>query len=353
VEPEPAAAADPAAEPVPLAPQDAAVWAEGLSKRYKAVLALDQVDLAIPRGEIFGLLGPNGAGKSTAIKILATLTRATTGHARVAGFDVQRQQDGVRRAIGIVFQEPSLDEQLTARENLDFHARMYGLPRALRRERSAELLALVELEDRADSRVDTYSGGMKRRLEIARGLMHHPQVLFLDEPTLGLDARTRRQIWEHVRQLNRERGVTVILSTHYMEEADSLCGRVAVVDRGRIVALDTPEGLKGALGGDGVELELETPRPELAARLRAEPWVLSLHEDGDTLRLRVDRGPERLPGLFAWLAEQRAPALRVSLSRPSLEDVFLSLTGSSLAEAQNQAKPESLAQRVRRRMWRR
>ncbi len=234
-----------------------AIHVENLTKAFNGFRAVDDLSFRVEAGELFGLLGPNGAGKTTTINMLSTLLKPTSGRAEVAGFDIASERDAVRRAIGVVFQEPALDVKLTGRENLDFHAMMYGKSRAERRRTIDEVLKLVDLEDRAGALVEEYSGGMKRRLEIARGLTHRPRVLFLDEPTLGLDAQTRRHIWEYIRKLNRESGVTIILTTHYMEEADFLCRRVAIMDHGKFVALGTPSGLKDVLGGDVVSIEVD------------------------------------------------------------------------------------------------
>ncbi|OFV67404.1 MAG: ABC transporter ATP-binding protein [Candidatus Syntrophoarchaeum caldarius] len=221
-----------------------AIVTTDLLKVFDGITAVDHVNLEIQRGELFGLLGPNGAGKTTLVKILTTLLKPTSGTAKVWGYDILKDQDMLRAHIGVVFQDPSVDNRLTGRENLDFHARMYGLDRATRDRRIREVLELVELEDKADILVGKYSGGMQRRLEIARGLMHHPNVLFLDEPTLGLDAQTRRHIWDYVKKMNECEHVTIVLTTHYMEEADFLCNRVAIIDHGKIIITDTPENLK-------------------------------------------------------------------------------------------------------------
>ena len=217
---------------------------KNLTKKFNGFTAVDHISFNVEEGEIFGLLGPNGAGKTTTIKMLTTLLRPTEGKATVCGYDILKQRDEVRSSIGIVFQEPALDNRLTGRENLDFHARLYGLDKKTRHKRIEEVLEMVELKDKADVIVRDYSGGMQRRLEIARGLMHYPRVLFLDEPTLGLDAQTRRHIWEYILSLNQREKTTIILTTHYMEEADYLCQRMAIVDFGKIVALDTPANLK-------------------------------------------------------------------------------------------------------------
>jgi ABC-2 type transport system ATP-binding protein len=250
-------------------PKGIAISMHGLTKKFGDLVAVDEVDLDIKKGELFGLLGPNGAGKSTIIKMLTTMLAPSEGVANVWGHDIARERNAVRSSIGVVFQDPSVDGMLTGRENLDFHGRMYGLGRALRRKRIEEVLDLVDLTDKADVKMEDYSGGMQRRLEIARGLMHHPNVLFLDEPTLGLDAQTRRHIWQYIRNMNRQEGVTIILTTHYMEEADYLCDRVAIIDHGRIVALDAPENLKDMIGADTNTLEVQTGGESLLSSMES------------------------------------------------------------------------------------
>jgi len=221
-----------------------AIETKNLTKEFNGLIAVNNISFEVKEGEIFGLLGPNGAGKTTMIKMLATLLKPTKGEAKVCGFDILKQRDEVRNSIGIVFQEPALDNRLTGYENLDFHARLYGLDSKIRKKRIQEVLTLVELEDKANVIVRNYSGGMQRRLEIARGLMHYPKVLFLDEPTLGLDPQTRHRIWDYILKLNQKEKTTIVLTTHYMEEADYLCQRVGIIDFGKIVALDTPQNLK-------------------------------------------------------------------------------------------------------------
>lgn len=225
-----------------------AIEIRGLTKEFGELKAVDSIDLSIKEGEIFGLLGPNGAGKSTTIFMLSTILNPTKGSAKVCGHDIVKERDSVRHCIGIVFQDPSLDDELTAQENLYFHGRLYGMTEEEIGAKSQEVLALVELMDRKDSLVKTFSGGMKRRLEIARGLMHHPKVLFLDEPTLGLDPQTRRHLWEYISKINEKEKMTIILTTHYMDEADYLCDRIGIIDKGKIIALDTSEKLKDVLG---------------------------------------------------------------------------------------------------------
>lgn len=304
----------------------------GLVKRYGSVNALNKVNLEIEKGELFGLLGPNGAGKTTLISILSTILRATEGSAHVCGYDVSREQSDVRNSIGIVFQDPSLDDDLTGDENLDFHGRLYGLNKSLRRERTTEVLSLVDLEDRRHDLVKTYSGGMRRRLEIARGLMHMPQVLFLDEPTLGLDPQARRNIWNYVRSLKASFGMTIILTTHYMEEADQLCSRIAVIDKGEIVAMDSPEGLKAGLGGDVLELEVAQSDQEFANKLLAMDEVHHIGIEDHRIVLTVNHGESVIPKIFETAQGLGVAVNSVSLRKPNLEDVFIKLTGRDMRE---------------------
>jgi ABC-2 type transport system ATP-binding protein len=330
---------------------DAAITVENLTRRFESLTAVDAVSFTVDRGELFGLLGPNGAGKTTIINMLITLLPPTSGKAWVAGFDVSREKDAVRRHIGIVFQEPALDKDLTGRENLDFHGMMYGLSRAERDQRIAEVLELVELTERADVLVQNYSGGMKRRLEIARGLIHHPSVLFLDEPTLGLDAQTRRRIWEYIRRMNREEGVTIILTTHYMEEADYLSGRVAIIDRGRIVAMGTPSSLKDVLGGDVITLELDGTGNGFLPLLGGIPWVKGAKEHNGEITVTVEAGERRVPELVSIAQGHGIHVNSVLLRKPSLEDVFIHFTGRSIREREVSAS-ESRKELITRRLLR-
>ncbi|MBI4392550.1 MAG: ATP-binding cassette domain-containing protein [Euryarchaeota archaeon] len=287
------------------------------------IKAVDGVSLSIPKGEIFGLLGPNGAGKTTTISMLTTLKAPTSGSATVNGFDVVRDSHRVRQSVGIVFQEPSLDSLLTGRENLDLHARLYDVPRIKVKPRIAELLALVGLEARADHAVKTYSGGMKRRLEIARGLLHWPKVLFLDEPTLGLDPQTREHIWKYIEGMSTSMETTIVLTTHYMEEADRLCHRIGIIDKGKIIALGTPKELKAGLGGDVVRLRLKAPATAPFERL---PFVQRAELVGSEVMLTVDNAERNLAAIFAAARDVEG----VEVSKPTLNDVFLSVTGRSI-----------------------
>jgi ABC-2 type transport system ATP-binding protein len=367
----------------------------------KNVKAVDGISFNVKEGEILGFLGPNGAGKTTTLNMLSTLLRPTSGTATVNGHDILAEPDAVRRSIGYVFQDTTLDIELTGRENLDFHGRLYGLERSTRQQRIKELLELVQLTDRADNFVKTYSGGMKRRLEIARGLLHHPKVLFLDEPTLGLDPQTRRSIWEHIQNLNQEKNITIILTTHYTEEADYLSKRILIIDFGKVVVLDTPDNLKARLEGDVVTLffrnpaEIETFRPLLenknwihrinvvtagnnyAAMSRmmqtmpvmssnigmggTMPEIGSMNIEGKRtipkqvqqkseqdmsdeslqfgseacakcLNLLVDNGGHRIPEIVKLADEAGVILESVELHKPTLDDVFLSVTGRNIRE---------------------
>ena len=309
-----------------MADQGDVITVRGLVKRYGPVEAVRGIDLDVHRGEIFGFLGPNGAGKSTTISILCTLVEKTAGSATVAGWDVARHPQEVRSRIGLVFQEPSLDNQLTARQNLYFHALAYGVPRRERSERIRAALEMVGLEDRADAQVMTYSGGMKRRLEIARGVLHHPEVLFLDEPTIGLDPQTRATVWDHLREIRVQTGTTIFMTTHYMEEAE-WCDRIAVIDHGLIVALGTPDELKDQMGGDVVVVT--TSDNELAAEQIASRLNATVTSDDGTLRVDVANGPEFVPQLVRALDVE---VKTVTVRRPSLDDVFLKLTGRAIRD---------------------
>jgi len=297
-----------------------------LTKRFNDLTAVDHISFSVRKGEIFGFLGPNGAGKTTTIKMLTTLLNPTEGTAKICGYDIVRDRDMVRQSIGVVFQEPALDTMLTGRENLDFHARMYGLSREERTTRIEEVLKLVNLVEKKDTLVKYYSGGMKRRLEIARALMHFPKVLFLDEPTLGLDAQTRRTIWEYIKRMNKEEKTTIFLTTHYMDEADFLCDRVAIIDHGKIIALDTIPNLKNAIGNDVIILSCSQPT-DLRKRLEREDWVKSIEQHNSSLTLGVEMGEEKIP-LIVEISQKIGVKIKsISVRKPTLDDVFLHFTG--------------------------
>jgi len=321
-----------------VADDSPAISVRGLVKRYGPIEAVRGIDLDVRRGEIFGFLGPNGAGKSTTISVLCTLLRATSGTASVAGIDVARDPDAVRACIGLVFQDPSLDEQLTARENLAFHAMVYGVPRSERRRRIDLALDMVELAERGDSLVRTFSGGMKRRLEIARGMLHEPEVLFLDEPTLGLDPQTRSHIWGYVEQLRATGDITIFMTTHYMDEAE-YCDRIAIIDHGRIAALGSPEQLKEGVGGDVVTVSTSDNAravEEIAQRLGVQPVV-----DDGSLRIEVADGAEFVPRLVRSLTVM---VQSVTIRRPSLDDVFIKLTGHAIRD--EEADPQAMMRTI-------
>jgi len=307
-----------------------AIATESLTRKFDDLVAVDNITLSVPTGELFGLLGPNGAGKTTTINMLSTLLNATSGYAEVTGFDVSKKRDEVRRSIGVVFQEMALDSQLTGKENLTFHAMMYGMGKTDRQNKIGEVLELVELTDKADVLVRNYSGGMKRRLEIARGLIHRPQVLFLDEPTLGLDAQTRRHIWDYIKKLNTESDVTIILTTHYMDEADFLCERVAIMDQGKFVAIDSPDKLQDILGGEVVTLELEGDPGGLEEKLAALDWIKTKKRHEKVLNLTMEKSERRIPELINLAQEAGVTVTCVNLRKPSLEDVYLYFTGKTM-----------------------
>ncbi len=312
-----------------------AIETKGLTKEYDGLVAVDHISLEIKEGELFGLLGPNGAGKTTLVHMLSTILPPTEGMARVWNSDVSEDPDKVRSSIGIVFQDPSSDQQLTGLENLDFHGRMYGIPKEERKERSIQLLKMVDLEERSGNLVKEYSGGMRRRLELARAFLHHPKVLFLDEPTLGLDPQTRRSIWDYIQKLNDEEGITMILTTHYMEEADYLCDRVGIIDRGELIAMDTPSALKNELKGDIVTLSFDKPE-KLVEVLSNVELVNEVKLVDGTLQLRVNNGESSIPKLLSIVQENDAEVKTVGLRKPTLEDVFIHYTGRRIREEKSE-----------------
>ena len=310
-----------------------AILTQSLVKHYGAVKAVDAVDLKVEHGELYGFLGPNGAGKTTTISILATLLKPTSGRAEVAGLDVTRNAGEVRRRIGVVFQDPSLDEELTAYENMVFHARLFKVPKASRDRRITDLLAMVELTERAKDRVKEFSGGMRRRLELARGLLHEPEVLFLDEPTLGLDPQTRTHLWDYIRRLNRERGVTMLLTTHYMDEADMLCNRIGIIDRGKIVVEGTPAELKAAIGGDVIYVSVSGKNgSDFQSVARSVPEVRRVSAAPDGLQLEVTSGEHAIPKVLDALRAGGGTVSSISLKKPSLNDVFIKHTGRGIRD---------------------
>ncbi|HEU4759626.1 MAG TPA: ATP-binding cassette domain-containing protein [Dehalococcoidia bacterium] len=320
-----------AAPPSPTASvegRESAIEVDQLSKSYAEVEAVRGISFSVPVGETFGFLGPNGAGKSTTISILCTLIRPTAGNARVGGFDVVRQAREVRRRIGLVFQDTTLDDYLTAEENLRFHAELYGMTGSVVASRIAQVLPMVELWERRASIVRTFSGGMKRRLEIARGLLHSPRVLFLDEPTLGLDPQTRSRVWSYINELRQRESITIFMTTHYMDEAE-YCDRIAIIDHGRIVAMESPAALKASVGQDRVQLRTEDDAAAIAG-LR-EHFALEAKMSEGAVTLYVPGAAEFVPRLVAELG---VPIRSISVARPTLDDVFMTYTGRTIRDAE-------------------
>jgi ABC-2 type transport system ATP-binding protein len=329
-----------------------AIETNGLTKNFDGVTAVNKVTISIKQGELFGLLGPNGAGKTTLINLLSTMIEPSSGRASVWGFDVAKDPSSVRQSIGVVFQDPTLDYRLSGRENLDLHGRLYGLDSGLRKRRIEEVLALVELTDRADSVVRTYSGGMMRRLEIARGFLHKPNILFLDEPTLGLDPQTRTHIWDYIRTLTEVEGVTIVLTTHYMEEADQLCSRIAIIDHGKIVALDTPEALKNEIGGDVITLELEgsTDVAQLSVIYKNNGFATIASQKNDEVSIAVKEGERQIPYVLNLASSAGISISSVSLHKPTLSDAFLHHTGHAIREDKETSEMEHVRSRTQSRM---
>jgi len=298
---------------------------KNLTKKFEKMTAVDNLNLEIKEGEIFGLLGPNGAGKTTTLLMLVTLKPPTSGTATINGFDIVKQPDKVRKSIGIVFQDPSSDEILTGYENLKLHGWLYDMPDTLREERIKEVLNLVDLTDRKDDRVKKYSGGMRRRLELARGLMHHPKVLFLDEPTLGLDPQSREHIWKYIENLAKEKNMTIIITTHYMDEADKLCDRLAIIDHGKIVVLGSPKELKKDLGGDIIRLKAESLDLDVLKKLS---YVKNITQCDGEVCLTLEDANMHLQEILKVVGKIDS----VEIRSPTLDDVFLHYTGRAIRE---------------------
>ena len=298
---------------------------KNLTKKFEKMTAVDNLNLQINEGEIFGLLGPNGAGKTTTLLMLVTLKPPTSGTAIINGYDIIRQADKVRKSIGIVFQDPSSDEILTGYENLKLHGWLYDMPDDLREDRIKEVLQLVELTDRKNDRVKKYSGGMRRRLELARGLMHHPKILFLDEPTLGLDPQSREHIWEYIENLAKEKKMTIIITTHYMDEADKLCDRLAIIDKGKIVVLGSPKQLKKDVGGDIIRLKAKTLDVDVLKNL---PYVKNISPCDGEICLTLEDASSHLQEILKLVGKIDS----VEIRSPTLDDVFLHYTGRAMRE---------------------
>ncbi len=312
--------------------EDAAIAMRDLVKRFGAFTALDGLSLTVARGEIFGLLGPNGSGKTTTINIISGLSQPTSGEARVLGYDVTRNPRAARASLGVVPQETALYEELSAWRNMVFHAELYNVPRGERDSRITRLLELVQLADRRDSRAGTFSGGMKRRLALARALLHDPQLIYLDEPTLGVDVQSRRAIWDYILDL-KSRGKTVLITTNYLEEASALCDRLAIIDHGKLIALGAPDELRRRFGDTIIEIGMEqSPSSALLEQFRALPGVSKVETDGDGMVKLTVTGEHSIAGRAVSLATAESPLRTITQREPNLDEIFLSLTGSALRD---------------------
>ena len=321
------------------------IKAEGLTKVFnKHLTAVDHVDFSVKQGEIFGFLGPNGAGKTTTINMLITILKPTEGKAYVVGFDIAKQNNDVRNVIGVVPQEYTADEDLTGLENVLLCADMYGIPRRIAKERTEELLKLVELTDFKDKKVQIFSGGMRRRLELACGLINRPKVLFLDEPTLGLDVQTRAATWNYIRKLKKEYGMTLFMTTHYLEEADALCDRVAIIDHGKIVVVGSPEELKHGLGGDVITLGIKDD-DDVSELIREVEHVKDVKREDGSYRIKAEYGEITTPSIIEALRKKGYTVTRLSLTEPTLNEVYLEYTGKSMRDAE-ESREAFAAQRM-------
>lgn len=306
---------------------------EGLTKVFNGKLtAVDHVNFSVHEGEIFGFLGPNGAGKTTTINMLITVLKPTEGSARVCEFSITKQANDVRYCIGVVPQEYTADEDLTGMENILLCADLYGIPRSESTKRAKELLELVELPQFADKKVQTYSGGMRRRLELACGLINRPRVLFLDEPTLGLDVQTRTATWNYIKKLKEQFHMTIFMTTHYLEEADNLCDRIAIIDHGKIIKLDTPETLKESLGGDILTVAIKENEEDVSGIISKIPRVKEVKKQDSTYRVKVEQGEETAPLILNALMKEGVTIVKLSLSKPTLDEVYLEYTGKTMRE---------------------
>jgi len=324
----------------------AIVKVEGLTKTYDGKFkAVDGVSFEIEEGEIFGFLGPNGAGKSTTINMLTTLVAPSSGRAIVCGYDVHKQATEVRRNVGIVPQDYTADEDMTGMANILLCADLYGIPRSDSKPHAEELLKLVELQDAAKRKVKTYSGGMRRRLEIACGLINYPRLLFLDEPTLGLDVQTRAAVWKYIRMLKTEFHMTLFLTTHYLEEADSLCDRIAIIDHGHIIKLGTPEELKEGIGGDVIVVGVKEAEPDISSEISKIPLVKEVKKNGNDYRIKAEMGEEASPQIMDLIRSKGLHVTKISLTKPSLDEAYLELTGRTLREEESN-KWAAMSQRV-------
>lgn len=315
----------------------AIVEVNDLSKRFsEEVLAVDKISFSVEEGEIFGFLGPNGAGKSTTINMLTTLLQPTGGSAKIAGVDISKNPDKVRQIIGLVPQDLTVDDELTGRENMYLMSDLYNIPKNEAKLDIEDLLKVINLEDAADRKVKTYSGGMRKRLELAEGLIHHPRILFLDEPTLGLDIQTRTTIWKYIKDLKAKHNITVFLTTHYLEEADGLCDRIGIIDHGKIIALDTPMNLKSVVGGDVIDLKVNGEK-DLTDLIKAVPGVTEVKKEDGSYRVKSSNGEAVLPNVLRSVWGSGQVVSGVALHRPSLDQAFLKYTGRSLRDTEQAA----------------
>jgi ABC-2 type transport system ATP-binding protein len=325
---------------------DDALTVKGLTRIFnKHLVAVDHIDFTVKEGEIFGFLGPNGAGKTTTINMLITVLKPTGGNATVCGYDISKNPGEVRNCIGVVPQEYTADEDLTGFENIILCADLYGIPRETSKKRAMELLELVELTKFKDKQVQTYSGGMRRRLELACGLINRPHVFFLDEPTLGLDVQTRTATWDYIKLLKKEYGMTVFMTTHYLEEADMLCDRIAIIDYGKIVTMGTPNELKERLGGDIMTLSIKDSDADISSVIQNVPRVKEVKKQDGTYRIKLEDGEETAPTILDAVRLEGHSVTRLSLTKPTLDEVYLEYTGKSLRE-EEESKEAAFRQRV-------
>jgi ABC-2 type transport system ATP-binding protein len=326
-------------------PNGAIVKVENLMKEFGTLKAVKGVSFEIQEGEIFGFLGPNGAGKSTTINMLTTLLKSTSGKAEICGYDIHKNPTEVRRSVGVVPQEYTADEDLTGFENILLCADLYGIPKSNSKPHAEELLALVELSDAKNRKVSTYSGGMRRRLELACGLINYPRLLFLDEPTLGLDVQTRSAVWKYIRMLKSEYHMTLFLTTHYLEEADSLCDRIAIIDHGQIVKIGTPDQLKASVGGDVIVVGVRESDPDISSDIAKIPLVKDVKKKDTDYRIKAEMGEEASPQIMDLIRSKGLHVTKISLTKPTLDEAYLELTGSNLREEETN-KMQMMSQRV-------